>query len=57
MNHRLKEYDEWATIHEAAKLAHVIGLSKLFKAIEREWENLGYLADPRLQHQESDDEQ
>ncbi len=57
MNHRLKEYDEWATIHEAAKLAHVIGLSKLFKAIEREWENLGYLADPRLQHQERDDEQ
>lgn len=51
-----REYEEWATVQEAAKLAHRIGFDKVVSMIEREWLDLGLQADPRLERQERDDE-
>ena len=44
---RNKEYEEWTTIHEGAKLACQMGLSAFFEAVEREYIDLQWLSDPR----------
>lgn len=52
-----KEYEQWAVVHEAAKLACKVGLSKLFEQIEAEYIDLQWLSDPRSYGPDRDDVQ
>jgi len=43
-----KDYEEWAVVTEAARFAHIVGLEKLLMMIEKEYEELGEMNNPRF---------
>lgn len=43
-----KDYEEWAVVTEAARFAHIVGLEKLLTMIEKEYEELGEMNNPRF---------
>ncbi len=45
---RDKDYEHWAVIVEAAKLAHQVGLEKILEEIRREYDEVARLMDPRF---------